>query len=439
MVNGDQAPSDKNRSNENLATTQRRTFLKETATGGAAISFGLAGCMSTFSGGDEGPIKIGSLSDRSGELAVYGGPMTKATQLAVDQINDDGGLLGRDVKLINPDPQSSNQQYKDLAQKLILEDEVDVLLGGISSASREAIRPIVNENKQLYFYPALYEGGVCDEYTYLTGPVPTQQIRPLVEYMIEEFGPNCYTMAADYNFGQLSALWTRRYLDEFGGNLAGEEFIPLSVSDFGSSINRIQNEDPDWIMSFLVGANHVQFFKEADSTGLKKPMGSSVQVGASFEHKTLSASVLENMHVSFNYVQELKTERNQAFVQEFMDKYPDTEYINQHAQSQYMSLQFWQKAVEQAETVNQKDVGAQLEEGIEIDAPEGDAAIDPSTHHTNHDIHLLRVTQDHSLEEIKTIEGITAEWLAERCELASSESTWENPTSKQLTPETNSS
>lgn len=428
---------DKQRKPQSIKGVDRRSFVKGTATGGVALSFSLAGCTSSL-GGDSGQIKVGSLSDRSGALAVYGNPMTKATKLAVDQINADGGLLDREVKLVNPDPQSNNQRYKDLARRLILEEEVDVLLGGISSASREAIRPIINENKQLYFYPALYEGGVCDEYTYLTGPVPTQQIRPLVKYMVNEFGSDCYTLAADYNFGQISALWTKRYLEEFGGNLVGEEFIPLSVSNFGSTINRVQNKNPDWIMSLLVGGNHVQFFKQAESTGLEKPMGSTVQVGASYEHKTLAAPVLENMHVSFNYVEELPNDRNQTFVKNFRQKFSDTPYINQHAQSQYTSLKFWQKAVEQAGTVDQKAVNTELEKGPSLNAPEGEIALDPETHHTNHDIHLIRVTKDHSLEFLKTYDNVKPEWLAQRCKLAS-ESTWENPTTKQFLPKEGSS
>ena len=410
----------------------RRGVLKGAAAGGLALTTGLAGCTDSLGGGSD-TIKVGSLVDQSGPLAVYGNPMAKATQLAVDRINDDGGLLDRDLELVQQDPQSSNDKYQSMARRLILEENVDVLLGGISSASREAIRPIVDENKQLYFYPALYEGGVCDEYTYLTGPVPTQQIRPLVEYMLDEYGENVYVMAADYNFGQISTLWTRRYVDEMGGNVVNEEFVPLSVSDFNSSINRIEDADPDWIMSFLVGANHVQFFKQANSQGLQKPMGSTVQVGASYEHKTLSSPVLEDMHVSFNYLDELDTERDDEFASDFREKYPETEYINQHAQSQYLSVQFWQKAVKQAGTVDQKEVNGELEKGTEVRAPEGDVALDPATHHTNHVMHIFRVREDHSITEVETVQDIQPTWLQERCSLAS-DSTWDDPHTEQYTP-----
>jgi branched-chain amino acid transport system substrate-binding protein len=338
------------------------------------------------------------------------------------------------VELINPDPQSDNQQYQNLARRLILEDDVDVLMGGITSASREAIRSdIIDENQQLYFYPALYEGGICDEYVYMTGPTPTQQLRPLIDYMVEEFGSNVYTLAADYNFGQISALWADRYVQDNGGSIVGEEFIPLSVGDFGSTIDRVESADPDWIMSLLVGNNHVSFFSQAESSGLQKPMASTVQVGASYEHKTLSPPNLEGMHSAWNYLEELPTDRNQEFVDRFYDMFPDTQYINQHAESQYISCLLYEAAVEEAGTTDQSAVNDVLESGISVEAPQGTVAVDPATHHLTHSITLTRVEEDHSLEFLGTTENVEPTWLQERCNLAS-ESTWDDPTSEFFQP-----
>ncbi|WP_332900361.1 urea ABC transporter substrate-binding protein [Haladaptatus sp. CMSO5] len=408
----------------------RRTVLKAGALGS---SLSLAGCVGGFGGGGDGAIKIGLLADRSGSISTYGIPMTSAAELWQDEVNNNGGLLGRDVELIKPDPQSDNQQYQNLARRLILEEEVDMLVGGITSASREAIRPIIDENKQLYFYPALYEGGVCDEYVYMTGPTPTQQLKPLVEYMVEEFGGNVYTLAADYNFGQISALWAQRYVEENGGSIVGEEFIPLSVSDFGSTIDRVQNEDPDWIMSLLVGTNHVSYFKQAESTGLQKPMASTVQVGASYEHKTLSPPTLANMYSTWNYLEELPSQANQDFVSRFRDMFPETQYINQHAESTYVACLLYQAAVEQAETTDQQAVNEALESGISVEAPQGTTTLDPATHHLNHNIALAKVEENHSISILETTENVEPTWLQERCSLAS-ESTWDDPTSEFFQP-----
>jgi branched-chain amino acid transport system substrate-binding protein len=432
MQSDDGDVAKKNESSETTGSSiDRRTAL---TAGGVALTASFAGCSGLTGGGGDDVVKVGLLADRTGSISVYGTPMTSAAQLWQSEVNDNGGLLGREVELINPDPQSDNQQYQNLARQLILQDNVDVLMGGITSASREAIRAdIVDENEQLYFYPALYEGGICDEYVYMTGPTPTQQLRPLIDYMTEEFGGDVYTLAADYNFGQISALWADRYVQDNGGSILSEEFIPLSVGDFGSTINRVESADPDWIMSLLVGNNHVSFFDQAESSGLQKPMASTVQIGASYEHKTLSPPNLEGMYTAWNYLEELPTDRNQAFVDKFYNMFPDTQYINQHAESQYISCLLYEAAVKEAGTTNQQDVNSVLESGISVEAPQGTVSVDPETHHLTHDITLTRVQEDHSLEFLGTTESVEPTWLQDRCNLGS-DSTWDDPTSEFYQP-----
>lgn len=156
------------------------------------------------------PIKVGMLEDLSGDFSLCGTYKTHAMELAIKEINESGGILGRKVELIAPDCQSDNQRYQEMARKLILDDEVDVIMGAFSSASREAIRPIMEENQTLYFYNNQYEGGVASHYTFCTGAVPEHQVMPLIEYMVKNYGPRIYTIAADYNFGQLTAQWVKK-------------------------------------------------------------------------------------------------------------------------------------------------------------------------------------------------------------------------------------
>jgi branched-chain amino acid transport system substrate-binding protein len=116
-------------------------------------------------------------------------------------------------------------------------------MGAGFSSSREAIRPLMNENKMLYIYNSQYEGGVADKYTFCTGAVPEQQVIPVTRYLIDNFGPKIYIIAADYNFGQLTAMWTRAVAPLFGGKVIGQEFIPLSVSQ-EPCITSCRMEDP---------------------------------------------------------------------------------------------------------------------------------------------------------------------------------------------------
>ena len=138
--------------------------------------------------------------------------MNMAADLAIDEINKAGGLLGRQVKKIAYDTQSNMALYTKYAQQITKQDKVDVVIGGILSASREAIRPLLNREHVLYVYTPLYEGGVCDSNTFLVGTTPAQQAEVLVPYAMKKWGKKAYIVAADYNYGQYMAKWFQRYL-----------------------------------------------------------------------------------------------------------------------------------------------------------------------------------------------------------------------------------
>src|SRR6201991_36152 len=218
-------------------------LLKPSAWMRLALIAGLAVTSFTASAAD--PVKIGLLEDASGNFALATIPKIHATQLAVDEINAKGGILGRPITLIAYDTQSDNTKFQELARRLIQTDKPDVIFGAFSSASREAIRPIMDRYKQLYFYNNQYEGGVCDSNVFVTGAVPEQQFSTLIPWMMEKYGKKVYTIAADYNFGQISAEWVRMIVKEKGGEMVGEEFIPLGVPQFSQTIQNIQKVKPD--------------------------------------------------------------------------------------------------------------------------------------------------------------------------------------------------
>lgn len=176
------------------------------------------------------PIKLGLLEDASGNFALATIPKIHATELAVDETNAKGEIMGRPIKLIAYDTQSDKTKFQELSRRLIQTDKADVIFGGFSSASREAIRPIMDRAYQLYWYNNQCEGGVCDSNVFVTGAVPEQQCLMLIPWMMQKYGKKVYTIAADYNFGQISAEWVRNIVKENGGPMVGEEFIPLSVS-----------------------------------------------------------------------------------------------------------------------------------------------------------------------------------------------------------------
>ena len=128
----------------------RRDFLS--ATGATAV----VGAIPFAADAADKEIKLGSVLDNSGNLDIYGKPMVMATTLAVEEINAAGGLLGRKIKAIQYDTQSDIALYTKFAQQLSRDDKVDVVHGGITSASREAIRQTFRRSDTLYFYNVLY-------------------------------------------------------------------------------------------------------------------------------------------------------------------------------------------------------------------------------------------------------------------------------------------
>ena len=396
---------------------------RKAAVGIAAIAAAIVGITTPAIGAD--PVKIGLLEDQSGNFAIAVIPKIQATQLAVEEINAKGGILGRPIKLIHYDTQSDNTRFQEFARRLIQKDKVDVIFGAFSSASREAIRPIMDRYKQLYFYNNQYEGGVCDSNVFVTGAVPEQQFSTLIPWMMEKYGKKVYTIAADYNFGQISAEWVRNIVKEKGGTMVGEEFIPLSVSQFSQTIQNIQKAKPDVLVTLLVGANQASFYEQQASASLNIPMASSVNVGQAYEHKRFKAPALKDMYVTANYIEEIDSPASNDFKKRFHAKFPDAPYINQEAANAYNVVYLYKMAVEKAGSTDMKKVRKALESGdICTDGPSGKVCIDPKSHHQSHTIYLVHVKADHSVEIPKVWNDIKPYWLGSvGCDLSKKDDT----------------
>jgi branched-chain amino acid transport system substrate-binding protein len=360
------------------------------------------------------PIKMGLLEDVSGDLALMGMPKLHGAQLAVEEINKAGGIMGRQIELIHLDPQGDNARYQEFARRLTGRDKVDVLIGGITSASREAIRPIMNRTTIPYFYTNQYEGGVCDAGMVSNGAVPEQQFSTLIPYMVEKFGKKVYVIAADYNFGQLSAEWNRMILKDLGGTVVGEEFIPLGVSQFAQTIQNIQKAKPDWILTINVGAAQDSFFEQAAAAKLNLPMGSSIKIMLGFEHKRFAPPALNNMYAVANWFEEIDTPQANDFKKRWRAKFPNETYINDMGYNAYTAVYQYKQLVEAAKSTKQADLRKVIATGKAcIEAPEGQICIDPKSQHTSHRMRLIAVDAKHNVKVVKDYGVIQPYWLGQ--------------------------
>lgn len=380
----------------------------------------------------EEPIRIGVLEDQSGDFAAATMVKVHAIELAAEEINEAGGIDGRPVELVIYDTQSDNRRYQEFMRRVLQQDQVDVVFAGFSSASREAYRPIVNQFDGLAFYNNQYEGGVCDANMIVTGAVPEQQFSTLIPWMMEEYGPNVYTIAADYNFGQISAEWVRQIVEENNGTMVGEEFIPLGVSQFSQTIQNIQGSEADFVVTLLVGAAQASYYEQAASAALGLPMASSVNVGQGYEHKRFTPPSLAGMHVTTNYIEEIDSPASNDFVERFRAKFPDEPYINQEAANSYIAMNLYKQLVERAGSTDREALREVIAEGdVCFDGPSGNVCLDPKSQHMSHTIYLAKVEDDHSITFPEVWENIEPYWLGEAgCDL-----TQDDP-SAQYTPST---
>ncbi|HWW47916.1 MAG TPA: ABC transporter substrate-binding protein [Xanthobacteraceae bacterium] len=366
----------------------RRTFV---AAGATTLLGGFTAAAPAIA--QNAPIKVGALVDLSGPLQPFGQGKMQAIQLAAEEINAAGGLLGRKIELVQYDTQSENQLYGQFAQQLALRDKVAVVHGAITSAAREVARPVLKRAQTLYFYNMIYEGGLCDQNTFVTGPTPQQLLQKLIPYIVNRFGKRVYILAADYNFGHYSAEWVKKIAKESGGEVVGSEFFPLEANSFGPTIARIQQAKADVVFNVFVGPAHASFYGQWAAAGMNKkiPMASHT-LGDAGDQKRMPPEVSEGLVTVKNYFDEIDSPKNKAFLANYAKKFgANHNYIGSLSVADYQAMYLWAEAVKKAGSIERAAVIKALESGISIDGPSGKVTIDPATHHCVLDMYLAEM------------------------------------------------
>jgi urea transport system substrate-binding protein len=369
-----------------VETTHRRKFLK-TAAAGSVSATGPWFIRSLYAADD---IKIAGIHDASGGLDIYCAPMINCLTLAVEDINAKGGLLGRKISQLNYDTQSNIQLYTQYATEAATKEHVSVVFGGITSASREAMRPVLDRFKTLYFYNTLYEGGVCDRNIFIVGTTPAQTLEKMIPYVMKKWGKKVYTLAADYIYGQTTAKWVKKYVVESGGEVLGTDFFPLDVTNFGPTIAKIQAAKPDIVMSVLVGGAHISFYRQWAASGMKKqiPMASTT-FGLGNEQAVLTPEEGDGIIGSYGYFPSIDTPANIEFIKRYDARFGKNAPGNVEMSAMtYQGVNLWAEAVTKAGTVDRMKVIEALETGLSFVGPAGKTTIDPATHHCTMDTYI---------------------------------------------------
>jgi len=258
----------------------RRQFLKGTAAAGAFAATGFPhlwikdASLARAAGGE---VKVGVLFSLTGTTAIVEESLNKATLLAIEEINDQGGINGMKIVPVVEDPASDPATFAVKARRLVLGEKCVSVFGSYTSASRKAVLPVFEKRNNLYFYPTLYEGRECSKNVIYTGAVPNQQQDEFVPWLIEKFGTRWYLIGSNYIYPKEENNYCKKLLAQYGAEVVKEEYVPLGHSEFSSVINKFRGEKPDVIFSTVVGDSVVALHRQYRSAGLdpdKMPMAS---------------------------------------------------------------------------------------------------------------------------------------------------------------------
>src|SRR5580700_11721808 len=209
------------------------------------------------------PIKVGVIAEQTGPLSFMGIANANVANMVIDDINAAGGLLGRQIDLYVEDGATIDGVEEAKATKLVEQDKVDVILGGIYSSTRQAIKgPAVVKGKKLYIYPEQYEGQECDPLIFCTGPVPAQQVEPLIPWLMHQTGAKkFYLPSADYIWPHVMNKKVREFVTANGGSIVGEEYYPMDHMDYSKTVDKIVSSGADAIFNTLVPPGVVPFLE----------------------------------------------------------------------------------------------------------------------------------------------------------------------------------
>lgn len=326
---------------------------------------------------------VGQLHSATGTMAISETGSIQAEQLAIDQINAMGGILGRKIKVIKEDGASDWPTFAEKSKKLLVNDKVACVFGCWTSASRKAVLPVFEKENGLLYYPTFYEGLEQSKNVIYTGQEATQQIIWGLDWASKEKKAKTYFLVgSDYIWPRTSMKIARKHIESVGklGKVVGEEYYPLGHTNFNSLINKIKVAKPDCIFAAVVGGSNVAFYKQLKAAGI---------TGAKQFLLTLSVTEDEMLGVggenfagfysSMKYFQSLDNANNKAFVEAFKKAYGPKSVIGDVTQAGYLGPWLWKAAVEKAGSFDVDKVVA-ASPGIELkSAPEGYVKV-----HENH-------------------------------------------------------
>lgn len=355
--------------------SSRREVLKDLAIGG------LAGPAVIRQAAAQDVVKVGILHSLTGPVAIAEASVVDAEKLAIEEINASGGVLGKKVEVIVEDGASDWPTFAEKARKLFDRDKVAAVFGCYTSASRKAVLPVVEKSKGLLYYPTYYEGLEMSPNIIYTAQEATQSVIPAVNWLAANKGKSFYLIGSDYIWPRTTNKIAKPTIAKAGGKVVGEDYFPLTQTEFGTVINKIRASGADVVLSTVVGGSNVAFYKQLKSAGVDPKKTTLLALAVSEEEVSgIGADEVTGVLTCMGYFQSLDNPANKKFVSAFKAKYGEKRVTGDTLECAYNAVYLWKMAVEKAKSFDVEKVVA-ASGGMEIDAPEGHVKVHATNHH----------------------------------------------------------
>jgi branched-chain amino acid transport system substrate-binding protein len=356
------------------------------------------------------PIKIGQIAELTGPLAFMGQANANIVRMMVDDINAAGGLLGRQLELTVEDGATTDNVAAAAAAKLVQKDKVDVLFGGIFSSTRQAIKgPAVEQGKTLYIYPEQYEGQEYHPLLFCTGPVPAQQVEPLIPWLMQSTGAKkFYLPSADYIWPRLLNDSARKVVTANGGAIVGEEYFPLDHTDYHATVERIMSSGAEVVFNTTVPPGVAAFLQQLHDAGFQKRGGQIVCTY--FDENMLAllpAHLVDGLYSCLDYYQTISHPFSRDLLTRYNKRFPGGAMLTggSACSGLYRGIKLWEAAVRESGSVNPYDVASALDHAKIADGPGGAAEMVPGQHHVRMNMYIGRA-KDGAYEVVRRLGAI---------------------------------
>ena len=343
------------------------------------------------------PIKVGVIAEQTGPLSFMGIANANVAKMVIDDINAKGGLLGRRLDLCLEDGATIDSVAEAKATKLVQHDKVDVIFGGIYSSTRQAIKgPAVARGRKLYIYPEQYEGRECDPLIFCTGPVPAQQIDPLIPWLMQQTGAKkFYLPSADYIWPHVMNEKVRQVVTANGGAIVGEEYFSLDHMDYAATVEKIASSGAEVVFNTIVPPGLLPFLEQLYDSGFTRRGGKIVCTY--FDENLLSlvpAAHVEGLYSCLDYYQSVTDPFSQKLLGRYNKLYPgNAQFTGGSACSGlYRGLMLWAAAVKEAGSLKQDDVIKALDCARIVEGPGGPAEVVPGQHHVRMNMYIAQAS-----------------------------------------------